>query len=148
MTNEIDETEDPVESFELDDRDIEGMTLDELSEALADMEKALEDLGNTFVYASIGVGDLPEVLNLALEQTFPTWSRHNPVFFGSKGTSVQIRPLYWPERLLARLLAASMSERVPDRVSDFLYWRLMFASERVFKYYDKRHYGDDESQSG
>lgn len=144
MTNEIGD-EDPVESFGLDDQTIQGMSIDELSSALADLEKSLEELGSAFTYASIGTGHLPEALSLAMEQTFPAWSRHNPVFLGSKGIGVQIRKLHWPERLLARLLAACLSRRVPDRISDFLYWRLMNVSEHVFSYYDKRHYGEDES---
>ncbi|MHC4413204.1 MAG: hypothetical protein ACYSW6_09615 [Planctomycetota bacterium] len=137
------------EDNETEDNEIQGyialenMSIDELASALADMEKAIEDLGSAFTYASIGTTHLPEALALAVEETFPAWSRHNPVFLGTSGTSVKIRELHWPERLLARLLAASMSERVPDGLSEFLYWHLMNISERVFKYYDKRHYGED-----
>jgi len=134
MTNEIEDAEGL----------FKDMTIEELTEALTDMEKAIEELGSAFTYASIGTADLPEALSLALEETFPAWSRHNPVFLGTRGTHVQIRQLHWPERLLARLLAASMSERLSDRVSDFLYWRLMVVADRVFNYYDKRHYGPDE----
>lgn len=123
----------------------DNMSIDELAESLEVLERTIKELGLTASYASASVVDMSKELNAAMEETFPAWSLDYPVAFVARDDNVFIRNLRWPERLLARLLDASLSERLPEPVSEWLYIAIWRITERVFDFYDKREHGEDGS---